>query len=155
MRRFYNEQPMAYELVSYIIHTVNFLGYAQLYDMINLERLVKVLLIDGYVAYERRDGGFIEHDVTTLKCTTNGWEILTTGNPISTRKVKNEDMIYLTYNDVSYTDHISLIEQMMVTGLSKDIHKKYIEVLIDNIPTIFEKFDSNYNRKMKLKRVLK
>lgn len=42
---------------------------------------------------------------------------------------------------------------MMITGLSLDVHKKYIEILIDNIPKIFEKFNSNYYRSMKIRKI--
>lgn len=161
LRRFFHEQPIAYSMIAYIVHNVNLIKYQHLSEIIgqDLRNIIKSLLVDGYLAYERvylnmtNKYSFLQLDPCYIYFTRTDWEIRYPNEII--RKIKKNDLVYISYSDISYTDHTSLIEQMMITGLSLDVHKKYIDVLIDRIPSIFEKFDSNYYRRKKLLKITK
>lgn len=158
LRRFHSEQPMVYELVSYVVDNVDFIGYPHLNDMLNLKGIIMTLLIDGYISFERvvtpESFSLVQIDpIYICQIHPSAWEIRTPNGTI--KKIKQSDLIYLSYSDISYTTHTSLVEQMMITGLSLDVHKKYIDILIKNIPSIFEKFDINYYRIKKLEKILR
>ena len=161
LRRFYVNDTNSQELVSYILHHADE-PPKELMDLPKQEILLN-LLVDGYVSFERI---FDEHkniiyysrlDPLSLSIQPNhGKSVwISTHRNNKERILEKEQIVYLTYNELTGSDNTSLVEQVMNNGLNKKDHATYINILIDNVYKIYEKFDVFYERRKKLERILK
>jgi hypothetical protein len=160
LRQYYTDNVIAYELVAYIIyHCDDFEN-----KILNKIELLKHILVDGYIAYEKiydqrnniSDYEWIDASNLTIKVDSFGkkiWQYNVSGMKII-HNYSSEDILYLTYKDMNpYTMHTSLVEQVMLTGLTIK-NKEFINIIIDNAYKLYIQFDKNMQRKAKLERLM-
>lgn len=126
------------------------------------DRLLRKLLIDGYVAYEKIYNkqsqliGYNELEPTTLIAGVNNW-IQYNDIPHMKRILFPTQVIYLTYNDCWLRDDIlgiSLVDQIMNDGLSMK-NVQYLNIIADYSYRILQNFDPKLLRRAKLERLCK
>lgn len=150
LRQFYHENADALELV--VVYHADCWPIDLMLRVTESEVLTKVL-VDGYAVYERTDFGFrsldpVEVDLQTMGNGGKMWRYHGTLIPY-------DKVVYLTYSDLSLTDNTSLVEQVMVAGLSKRRHASFVEILVDRAGGLAERFDPNYERLQKIRRFLR
>jgi len=167
LRQYHFNNINAAELVNYVIyHTEDCKTFQN--GLMYKEDILRTLLIDGYVAYEKvfdnsqkRIIAYQQLDPITLTLSLGS----TSGKPIwvqyqdkpnMKRLLNEEQVVYMSYStNWDGAGHTSLVEQIMEFGLNKKEHETFIDLLIDNVYKVYSMFDKDFERRAKLERILK